>query len=276
MSKINSVFRQQIALPQDHGSWVFILSPLAIGLSTGGNVDTASQALIFAAMLAFLIRQPITVAIKAFSGRRPRTDLPAAYFWIFIYSCSILLASIVLITLDKTFVFYLVIPAIPVFGWHLWLVSKRDERRQIGIEILGTGVLALVAPATFWLGKGSYSPVGWVLWLLIWFQSAASIVYAYLRLEQRQSKPFSNSGLREKIKPGYRAISYAILNLLISFILGRLNIIPAWVFLAPLIQTLEVFWGLNYPAIGKKPVAIGIRQLVISSLFTLVFIITWR
>jgi len=87
------IFRKQYALPQDHGSWVFILSPLSIGLFAGNNFSPETLALIIATMAAFLIRQPVTVAIKAYSGRRPRSDLPAARFWMVLYG-SITLISI--------------------------------------------------------------------------------------------------------------------------------------------------------------------------------------
>ena len=58
----------------------------------------------------------------------------------------------------------LAIPALPVFGWHLWLVSRRRERRQPGVEIVGAGVLALAAPAAYWVGRGAPEPLGWWLW----------------------------------------------------------------------------------------------------------------
>ena len=44
---------------------------------------------------------------------------------------------------------------------------------------------ALAAPAALWVGQGYPDPQGWFLFGLVWLQSAASIVYAYLRLEQR-------------------------------------------------------------------------------------------
>ncbi len=78
-------FKKQIALPQDHGSWVFILSPLLVGIFAGRDFSPATFSLIVAAMSAFLIRQPMTVAVKTFSGRRPKTDLPAARFWLLVY-----------------------------------------------------------------------------------------------------------------------------------------------------------------------------------------------
>ena len=178
--------RKQIFLPQDHGSWVFIFSPLLIGLFAGGSFSQASFYLILAALAAFLIRQPVTIAVKAWSGRRAKDDLRASYFWIAVYGCIILAATLRLVSEGFTYVLYLAVPSLPVFAWHLWLVSKREERKQINVEIVATGVLSLAAPAAYWVGIGRYDPAGWWLWILVWMQTAASIVYAYLRLEQRE------------------------------------------------------------------------------------------
>ena len=48
---MKTYFKKQIALPQDHGSWVFILSPLLIGIFVSGQFTYASLALVVAAML---------------------------------------------------------------------------------------------------------------------------------------------------------------------------------------------------------------------------------
>jgi hypothetical protein len=177
--------RKQIFLPQDHGSWVFLFSPLFVGLFAGERFTAASLSLVLAAIAAFLIRQPMTIAVKAYSGRRANNDVPAAGFWIALYGLIVLIASIGLIRAGFAYLFLLAIPGVPIFAWHLWLVSRRQERRQVNVEILATGVLSLAAPAGYWVGLGRYDTVGWWLWLLVWFQTAASIVYAYLRLEQR-------------------------------------------------------------------------------------------
>jgi hypothetical protein len=274
MPNISIYFRKNIAIPQDHGSWVFIFSPLLIGLVAGRNISAASMALIIAAIAAFLVRQPITMAIKAYSGRRPRTDLPAARFWMVIYGIIILLSIGELVMLGELPVLYLAVPAAPVFAWHLWLVSRREERKQAGIEILATGVLALAAPAAYWIGRGSYVVDGWLLWLLCWLQSSASIVYAYLRLEQREWQTAPNG--TEKVKAGRRALLYTWINLLVCFGLGMAKIIPTLVWLAFLVQALEAVWGTFKPAIGTRPVAVGLRQLFVSILFTVIFVIFWR
>jgi hypothetical protein len=274
MNKSTPLFRAHIALPQDHGSWVFILSPLLIGLFAGGSFRPASIYLIIAAMGAFLLRQPVSIAVKAYSGRRSRRDLPAALFWTLVYGAIILLALAGLVADGYLYILYLAIPGIPVFVWHLYLVSKRAERRQAGVEILATGALSLAAPAAYWIGQGEYDSLGWALWLSTWLQSAASIVYAYLRLEQRVQAQVPERS--EQWKMGKRALQYTSFNLGLSLVLGWTAWLPQWIFVPYLLQWLETLWGITHPATGWKPTAIGIRQLIISTLFTALFIVVWR
>jgi hypothetical protein len=278
--KTSSLFERHIALPQDHGSWVFILSPLLIGLFAGKHFYPASINLIVAAMGAFLLRQPLSIAVKAYAGRRSRADLPAARFWMLVYGVIILLAVAGLVAEGFSYILYLAVPGIPVFIWHLYLVSKRAERRQAGVEILATGTLSLAAPAAYWIGQGGYDPLGWALWLLTWLQSAASIVYAYLRLQQRelpqkgkQAVGVEGSGVGRMSK---RALQYTSFNLLLTFVLGWSTWLPRWIFVPYLVQWLETIWGVSHPATDWKPTAIGIRQLIVSTLFTVLFIIFWR
>jgi hypothetical protein len=268
-----SYFRKQIFLPQDHGSWVFIFSPLLIGLFLGGKFTLASFSLVIASVAAFLFRQPVTIAVKAYAGRRPKTDLPAASFWIILYGFIALIAVIGLIRAGFGYLLYLAIPGIPVFAWHLWLVSKREERRQINVEIIATGVLSLAAPAAYWVGLDRYDPIGWWLWILVWLQTAASIVHAYLRLEQRDlaEVPARN----ELWKMGRRAFAYTTFNLVSTLILGPVSVLPHLLFLPYLVQWSETLWGIFHPAIKWKPVRIGMRQLMVSIVWTILFIITW-
>lgn len=269
-----SYFRKQIALPQDHGSWVFIFSPLLIGLFAGGQVTRASIYLVIAAVAAFLLRQPITMAVKAYSGRRPRTDLPAARFWIVLYGGIIAIALAGLILSGAGYLLLLAVPGVPVFVWHLWLVSRREERRQVNVEVLATGVLALAAPAAYWAGIGRYDPIGWWLWVLTWLQNAASIVYAYLRLEQREWKEVPARS--ERWKAGRRAFAYTTFNLALVLGLGLFSVLPRFLFLPYLVQWSETLWGIDHPAVKWKPTRIGIRQLIVSTLWTILFILTWR
>ena len=270
--------KKQIALPQDHGSWVFIFSPLLIGIIAGGSFTYATFNFIIAAMAAFMIRQPMTVAVKAYSGRRPKTDLIAARFWLLIYGTIAALALLGLTLEGFGYILFLAIPSAPIFVWHLWLVSKRSERKQIGVEIIATGVLSLTAPASYWIGIHGYDAAGWWLWAFTWLQSAASIVYAYLRLEQRDLKQEQASAMSRGAwwRMGIRALAYTSFNVILSIGLSISNLIPRFIFVPFLLQWLETIWGITHPSVGWKPIKIGTRQLIVSLLWTVLFIIFWR
>ncbi len=275
---MKTYFKRQIAIPQDHGSWVFILSPLLVGIFAGGEFSLASFSLFISAMAAFMLRQPMTIFVKTVSGRRPKTDQPPALFWVVVYGTIAALALLGLILSGFGFLLYLAVPGIPVFAWHLWLVSQKAERRQAGIEVIATGVLSLTAPAAYWIGVGRYDPFGWWLWLFTWLQSAASIVYAYLRLGQRemdqdQARAMSRGGW---FQMGIRAFLYTSFNLGLSILLGWLKFVPPFIFVPFLLQWAETLWGITHPAVGWKPTRIGVRQMIVSILWTAAFIIFWR
>jgi hypothetical protein len=267
------ILKRHVALPQDHGSWVFLLSPLLIGLFAGGTWTAATSFLIVACTAAFLIRQPVVIAVKAFSGRRSRRDLPAAWFWIAMYSLIGLAGIAGLAVLGHGYLFYLAIPGVPVFILHLYLVSKRAERKQVWVELAAIGVLTLAAPAAFWVSIGEPVPEGWVLGGLVWLQSSASIVYAYLRLAQRVLPDVPP--LPDRLKMARPALLFTSLNLALVILLSARGSLPTFLPLAFAIQWLESIWGTLKPAVGNKPTAIGLRQLAVSTLFTVLFILFW-
>ena len=270
---LSTLFRRQIALPAEHGSWGFFLSPLLIGLFAGGRWSTVSFYLVIAALCAFLIRHPLTLIIKGYSGRRSRDILPAAWFWVGVYGALALVHVCGLVLRGYGYILYLAIPGIPVVLWHLFLISRRAERRQLLLEVVACGALALGAPAAFWIGLERPDPIGWWLWALTWAQSTAAIVYAYLRLSQR---PLARvPAWKTRLAMGRAALTLATFNLALALVLGAGGVVSRWIFVPYALQWAEVVWGSARPAVGLKPTAIGYRQLFVHTLFTVLFIIAW-
>ena len=269
-----TIFKRHIALPQDHGSWAFIISPLLIGGFAAGTLNASTMLLVVAALGAFLLRQPATIIVKIHSSRRSRAELPAAIFWFAAYSMVIAAACAGLATAGYAPLFWLGVPGVAIFAWHLHLVSGRSERKQAGVEIVAAGALALAAPASYWVGLGRYDPLGWWLWGLNWLQAASSIVYVYLRLAQRELNELPSAQIRWRM--GSRAALYAGFNLLLTLAAAATGLLPRLIWLPYLLQSAETIFGITHPAIGAKPVRIGMRQVVVTSLFTILFIIAWR
>jgi hypothetical protein len=267
------LFQRHIALPAEHGAWVFLFSPLFIGIFAGGTFRPASLVLVLAALAGFLARQPLTIAVKVYSRRRPGTELAAAWFWLLLYGVLSGAAALGLILLGHAIVLWLALPALPVLAWYLWLISKRSERRQAIVEVAASGILALGAPAAYWIGLNAYHPLGWLLWGLCWLQATGSIIYVYLRLQQRRLSSMPDNQMRwQMARP---ALTFNLLPVAVAAVLALSGVVSGWLVLAFGIQFAEAVWGALKPAVKAKPTAIGIRQLLVSSLFTLIFILAW-
>jgi hypothetical protein len=267
------LFQRHIALPAEHGAWVFLFSPLLIGIFAAGTFRWASLVLVLAALAGFLARQPLTIAVKVYSRRRPGTELATAWFWLLLYGMLSGAAALGLILLGHAIVLWLALPALPVLAWYLWLISKRSERRQAIVEVAASGILALGAPAAYWIGLNAYHPLGWLLWGLCWLQATGSIIYVYLRLQQRRLSSMPNNQMRwQMARP---ALTFNLLPVAVAAALALSGVVSGWLVLAFGIQFAEAVWGALKPAVKAKPTAIGVRQLLVSSLFTLMFILAW-
>jgi len=161
----------------------------------------------------------------------------------------------------------LAIPGIPVFIWNIRLISIHAQRGQRGIELVGSGVLALAAPAAYWASGGTEVFLPWILWLLTWLQSAASIVNVYDRLEFRKLNQVPPLELR--LRNGSRSFAYHTFNVIISAILAIGGWIPWLSVIAFVLMLVDSAESVIHPPIGAKARAIGFRQLGASILFVI-------
>ncbi|MBM2843259.1 MAG: hypothetical protein HW404_1096, partial [Anaerolineales bacterium] len=104
-----------------------------------------------AALAGFLLRQPATILVKVSAGRRPPREFRPALAWAAVDLILLGLTTAVLVAGGHARILILAVPGLLVFAWHLRLVRRREDRRQMGIEIVGAGVLALAAPAAYWV-----------------------------------------------------------------------------------------------------------------------------
>ena len=107
----------------------------------------------------------------------------------------------------------------------------------------------------------------------MWLQSATGIVYVYLRLEQRPLKLTPSAA--ERMRMGAAALSVAAMGLLLALVLGQIGVVSHWLWVPYLWQAAEVLRGVWLPASGVKPVAIGVRQLLVKIVFVVLFIALW-
>lgn len=263
--------RKHYILPPEHGAWIWWIGPLLIGLAAAGGVPPDSLLLAATALAAFLLRQPATILVKAISGRRPKHDLRPAAAWLLLVSAFLGALTLALIGRGHAQILVLAVPGALVFAWHLFLVSRRAERGQMGVEVVGAGTLALAAPAAYWVAGGADDALPWILWLLCWLQSAASIVLVFFRLGVRKASDAPPS--REGLRLGARSLLYHGFNLAVATGLAVAGWIPASMALGFGLMLVDAVESALHPPVGLAPTRIGIRQLAASSLFVFLSIV---
>lgn len=162
-------------------------------------------------------------------------------------------------------------PALPVLAWQMWLVAQRSERGQMWVEILGAGVLALSAPAAQAIGAGEFTRTSLSLWVLCALQAAGAIVYVYLCLDYRRLKAAPPWPERWRM-----ARASTVGNAAALAAAAGLTVIGWGPALAPvafgLMLAEAVYGGLLKPPVGVKPVLIGVRQVMVTIVFSLALI----
>ena len=101
--------------------------------------------------------------------------------------------------------------------------------------------------------------------MILWLQSAASIVLVYQRLTERQLT--SPDSMPERARRAARSLAYHTFNL-IFMLIAHIAIGLPWGFpLASSLMLMDALDTLRVPAVGWKPTRIGLRQLFASSIF---------
>lgn len=250
-----------------------LLGPFGAGLGLAWKLDLAVLWALLGALLVFLARQPMLILVKALSGRRPREDAQPALVWLMIYGGLALISAALLIASDRAAMFWLVLPALPALVWQLWLVTRRAER-QMTVELAGSGALALAAPAAYVAATGRFDLVALSAWLLCWFQSAAAIVYVYVRLEQRRMSAMPTRS--QQWAMGWRAVLYHTFNLAASLMLSVARVLPPLVPLAFAAMLAEAVRGTFRPAVGVKPQILGLSQVAVTIVFVVLLVFAYR
>jgi hypothetical protein len=191
-----------------------------------------------------------------------------------IYGIFFLCSLGLLIYFQQTYmILVMALPAVGMLAWQFVLVVRRNERKQKLFEVLSTGLLAFIAAAILWVGKSPFDKEGLLLWLFLFLQSAASIFYAYTRLEQRVWK--GSKPIKERVAVSASTLFFTVVNLMFCVALGLFGWVRPYLWFAFSIQFLETIYSLFKPATSYKPTQIGLRQTGVSVLFLVLLIIFW-
>jgi hypothetical protein len=261
------------ALPAEHGAWALWLGPLVVGIGAAGWNGAPTLLMLLAQLFALLARQPFVILVKALSGRRSRGDVTPALIWLIGYVSLAAMFGVILSVSGYVQLLWAIVPIAPMLIWQVWLIRQRAER-QMTIELAGSGMLALAAPTMYYAATGAIDSTALWLWLLCWVQSAAAIVYVYLRLAQRRLS--ETPPMPERWRMGRRAVTYAAVNFVGVIGLALVRLVPPWtpITFAPMLA--QAVGGMRDPCVGAKPQRIGFAQAGATAAFAALMIIAYR
>ena len=237
-----------VALPVEHGGWGFLLEPLLAGLLIAPS--WAGLTLAVAALAAFLLHQPLKVALKDRLGGRSYTRTGWAWRFAAVYGAVALVCfGLTLAQAGVGFTLPLLV-AIPMAAVQIGY-EARNRGRELTPELLGALALAATAPAILIAG-GAPAEAAWLLWALLGLRIVTSLLYVRTRIRR----------LRGKMAARWPAVLVHAVALLVAIVLAAGGAVSAWVAVALAALLGRAAFGLWQQDGGVRAKTIGLHELV--------------
>lgn len=243
---------RSIAIPNEHGGWMFLLEPALIGL--GAAFTAPGLFLALAALGAFLTRHPLKLALDDYLKRRcvPRT-LWAVRFAVFYALCAGAALIATLSTAQHSFLLPLLLAA-PLALIQVYL-DARKRSRDLTAELAGAIAMGALASCTLLLA-GWDIKLALATWAIVILRVITSILYVRARLRLERNIPIS---------PLPTWASHAVA-LFIMGGLAYLQLVPGLAVIAALLWSIRAVIGLSSLRRPARAQTVGIRETALGLL----------
>jgi hypothetical protein len=188
------IFRKQLVIPTEHGSWTWFLVPYFVGVLVAQEWNLATALVLIGGLAGFLVRQPAISWMRIRSGRGRKADINLAAGWTIGLSLVAVLSFVSLLFLGRAMLLWLLLPM--AFIFILYLVASRQRRatvRSLWMEAAGATGLAASAPAAYVAATGTLEGTAWTLWALMAGQNMLGVLYVRLRIADTHGRSMSRS-----------------------------------------------------------------------------------
>ncbi|MFN2187892.1 MAG: YwiC-like family protein [Candidatus Promineifilaceae bacterium] len=193
-SNRNRIFRKQLVIPAEHGSWPWFLVPYFVGVLVAREWNFAAALVLIGGLAGFLVRQPAISWMRIRAGKGRKADLGLARAWTIGLGSAAAGSFIGLLLMGLVEMLWLLIPMVVIFV--LYLIASRQRRasvRTLWMEAAGAAGLAAAAPAAYIAATGSLDETAWVLWGLMAAQNALGVLYVRTRIADTRGREMSRS-----------------------------------------------------------------------------------
>jgi len=260
--------RSTLKLPKEHGAWVMLYVPFALGVAVAGRVNWPVLLLLLTTTAAFISRESLLIYWRARARGR---DGAEARRTLFLY---LALAAAFGSPLIFAFnLFWLILPGL--IGAALLLINgkqaTRMEERGMKGEILAITGLTMTAPAAYYAASGSWEMTAFWLWLLSALYMASSVFYIKLRVYRLN--PRKQAEQRQAFRSCFFYHSFLIVAMPALIFAGSLGLFAFIAFTPALART---FWGMFKPESNVNLTRAGILEIAYSIVFLVCATLNFR
>ena len=239
-----------IALPSDHSTWIFLLTPFLLGIALAPSV--AGVLLGVAALSAFLVRQPLELMLSDLQHGRPdaETRTAAQIAGLFAVSAAVSLAWALIVAVHLFWPFLVVaavLAAVQLF------ITLRRQRRIIFAQIAGAAALNSLAPAIALAGGWNLGDAV-LLWALLLAWAIPTAIYVRVRLRRSRGEAI----------PVLSAVDAHVAGLTFVVALALAQHTSAWMVVPLALMLARAAYGLRPSARRTHPWLIGLQEVAFS------------
>lgn len=242
---------RDLVLPREHGSWSFVLEPLALGLLAAPSWPGAVLAL--ATLAAFFARRPLQ--LTRVSGRDPRRELA----WHTLAALALLALSAAALALHRSGPAPWIPLGVALLPAALFLhFDRQGEGRALAAELAGVGAFSLLPVALALLAGRPALPAA-ALGALMLVRSVPTVLTLRAVLRRRKGQPESRSAPLVAALLGASAVAA----------LTAAGHLPPLAPIAAVVLLGRTIWWLSPRAPAWRAAQFGICESALGALFVL-------
>ncbi len=248
----------RIALPEEHGSWGFVLEPLILATIVGYSLNGLFLAL--ASFLLFLSHQPIRII---FNKKKNPTLRKKAWGFLFVYlTLIVLFFSLVFQSADyyRLYPFFL---ALLLMGSFL-LFELSGKARKLTSEIIATISISFIAVSIVLL-SGWSEIQSWAFFFLLLNRAVPTVLFIHERV----------NFIHNKYVNKWIPILVGLFGFIITLFLAYSSLIPWFAITGVLVLIIRMIFGFTPKMLKQSLKTAGILEFVYGIIFVIITAIAY-
>jgi hypothetical protein len=260
--------RATLKLPKEHGAWVMLYVPLAVGALVASSAPLRLVLLALSVTFVFIARESLLIWWRARS--RGQENNQARRFMLSYLALAGVFGAPLLLVYHLHWFFATALGALVLLAVNA-RQAVRHEDRTIGGEMMAIAGLTLTAPAAYYAASGTFDATALWLWALCALYFASSVFYVKLRVST--INPRLNEVRRQSWWRCAFFHAFLLTSLLILSLTGSMNLFALAAFSPVLIRS---FWHLARPVRRINLRKVGWLEIVYSVVFLIFTTLTFR